>query len=154
MKISERLDYLEVVELGGEAVISDIFAALARKDNQENEQRFAPVEEQVEMRTTSLRMDAPTLAAFDAVARRFELSRNEAFSYAVHSFISDAINGYALGSAESQPKDDRNLLEVFSDERDELIMRLDCDIDTQDNIKEITKNDFVKKLKELANATN
>ena len=150
MKISEKLDYLDAVELEGEAVLAELFAALARKEYQDEAQVFSQPEEQVEMRTTSLRIEAPRLAAFDAVARRFELSRNEAIAYAIESFISDAINGYSLGAAESKPNPNNlNKAQRFSDERDSLISKLDCDADIQADIKDISHNDAIAKMKEL-----
>ena len=90
------------------------------------------------------------MAAFDAVARRFELSRNEAIAYAIESFISDAINGYSLGAAESKPNPNNlNKAQRFSDERDSLISKLDCDADIQADIKDISHNDAIAKMKEL-----
>ena len=55
-----------------------------------------------------MRLQEKQLQAFDAVIGSFGLTRNQAFSYAMTQFMSDAIAGYAYGRAEAL--DDINAL--------------------------------------------
>lgn len=152
MKTSEKLDYLGSVELKGEGVLFDMFAALARREIGESNHTFVSDNESPEMKTTSIRMDEMLLASLDAVAKRFELSRNEAFEYAVDCFINDAINGYALGASHVNCNyKDFGTSDRLYDESVELIASLDCDTNIKNYITSITHNGLIKKMDEIDN---
>ncbi len=156
MKNSEGFHLLESLESEENEALFDIFVALAHKESKKSDQDFIQDtiednENEIEMKTTSISMEEPLLASLDVVAKRFDLSRDEALLYAVESFISDAINGYALGLSKYKPnKNDLKPLSVrFFEEQENLIANLDCDDDIQTYITWTTHNKFIKKMKEL-----
>ena len=149
MKITDKLDYIHVVDLAGEGTISDLFKKLGEKDAKGNKNVLPDAVEQSEMRTTSLRIEASLLAAFDAVSSRFELSRNEAFAYAVELYLNTLVNSYALGVSEASENSDMTKEQSFSNARYDLIDHLICDDEVKHSIKILTNADACKKAQEL-----
>jgi|TARA_B100000809_G_scaffold260993_1_gene308968 hypothetical protein len=149
MKITDKLDYIHVVDLGGEGTISDLFKKLGEKDAKGNKNVLPDAAEQSEMRTTSLRIEASLLAAFDAVSSRFELSRNEAFAYAVELYLDTLVNSYALGVSEASEDLDSTKEQSFCTARINLIDSLVCDDDVKKSITWLTNPDACKIAKGL-----
>lgn len=144
MKITDKLDYIHVVDLAGEGTISDLFKKLGEKDAKGDKNVLPEAVDQSEMRTTSLRIEASLLAAFDAVSSRFELSRNEAFAYAVELYLDTLVNSYALGVSEAKENSDMTKEQLFCTARFDLIDNLVCDDDVKQSIKVLTNADACK----------
>lgn len=144
MRITDKLDYIQIVDLAGEGTISDLFQKLGEKDAKGNKNVLPDAVEQSEMRTTSLRMEASLLAAFDAVSSRFELSRNDAFAYAVELYLNTLVNSYALGVSEVNDNSDMTRENSFSAARYDLIDNLLCDDEVKQSIKVLTNADAYK----------
>lgn len=153
-RIADKLDFIHVVELAGEGTTSDLFERLGQKDASGQDNVLPDVEDQSEMRTTSLRISSSLLAAFDAVSSRFELSRNESFAYAVELYLDTLVNSYAIGAAAAKKDDTQTPAQLFSHERHALIDGLVCDDSVKRDIKILTNSDANKKCKELDNATD
>lgn len=149
MKITDKLDYIHIVDLAGEGTISDLFKKLGEKDAKGDKNVLPDAVEQSEMRTTSLRIEASLLAAFDAVSSRFELSRNEAFAYAVELYLDTLVNSYALGVSESSEDSDSTKEQSFCTARINLIDSLVCDDDVKKSITWLTNSDACKIAKGL-----
>lgn len=154
MKITDKLDYIHVVEMAGEGTTSDLFERLGQKDAKGDKNVLPDAEDQSEMRTTSLRINASLLAAFDAVSSRFELSRNESFAYAVELYLDTLVNSYALGVAAAKEDDTLTPEQLFNRERYAFIDDLTCDDQVKHDIKVLTNADAIKRCKELNNATD
>lgn len=143
MKTTDKLDYIHVVELAGEGTISDLFHRLGKKDAK-GDKNVLPDADQSDMRTTSLRIEASLLAAFDAVSSRFELSRNESFAYAAELYLDTLVNSYALGVSEAKENSDMTKEQLFCSARSELIDSLVCDDDVKQSIQTLTNADAYK----------
>ncbi|MEO1899166.1 MAG: hypothetical protein ABGX68_05190, partial [Methylococcales bacterium] len=96
-----------------------------------------------------LRIEASLLAAFDAVSSRFELSRNEAFAYAVELYLDTLVNSYALGVSEASEDSDSTKEQSFCTARISLIDSLVCDDDVKKSITWLTNPDACKIAKGL-----
>jgi hypothetical protein len=153
MKITDKLDYIHVVDLAGEGTISDLFERLGQKDAKGDTNVLPDAEDQSEMRTTSLRISGSLLAAFDAVSSRFDLSRNEAFAYAVELYLDTLVNSYAVGVAEAKQDDTLSLAQSFNKERYAFIDALVCEEVVKRDIKVSTNSDANKRCKEMNDAT-
>ena len=153
-RTTDKLDYISVVELAGEGTTSELFERLGRKDANGQDSVLPDAEDQSEMRTTSLRISASLLAAFDAVSSRFELSRNESFAYAVELYLDTLVNSYALGAAAAKEDDTLNQAQLFNQERYALIDSLVCEEDVKRDVKILTNADANKKCKELHNVAD
>lgn len=148
-RITDKLDFINVVELAGEGTTSELFERLGQKDANGQDTVFPDAEDHSEMRTTSLRISASLLAAFDAVSSRFELSRNESFAYAVELYLDTLVNSYALGVASTKEDDALTPEQLFNRERYALIDALVCEEDVKRDIKRMTNADAYKKAQEL-----
>lgn len=148
-RITDKLDFINVVELAGEGTTSELFERLGQKDANGQDTVFPDAEDHSEMRTTSLRISASLLAAFDAVSSRFELSRNESFAYAVELYLDTLVNSYALGVASAKEDDALTPEQLFNRERYALIDALACEEDVKRDIKRLTNADAYKKAQEL-----
>lgn len=148
-RITDKLDFINVVELAGEGTTSELFERLGQKDANGQDTVFPDAEDHSEMRTTSLRISASLLAAFDAVSSRFELSRNESFAYAAELYLDTLVNSYALGVASAKEDDALTPEQLFNRERYALIDALVCEEDVKRDIKILTNADAIKKCKEL-----
>lgn len=153
MNNSEKLTYIDAIELEGAAPLADVFAALGRSDSNEDDDTFTKEDKYVELRTTSIRVSSKLLEAFDAVAKRFDLTRTDAFTLAMHTFLDASVNGYAYGCAESSPEDD-NRVKAFLNAREELINALECDVAAQGQVLNSTHNDAMKKAKDFMNVAD
>tara|TARA_R100000365_G_C2743762_1_gene72516 strand:- start:1171 stop:1602 length:432 start_codon:yes stop_codon:yes gene_type:complete len=98
----------------------------------------------VELKTTSIRLPEMKLRAFDAVIRAFDLTRNDAISYAMTQFMADAIAGYSFGRADAMGSS--NFEQAASEERAAFIKSLDLDDDVSSYLSSITTQEFVKRL--------
>lgn len=102
------------------------------------------------MKTTSVRLQEKQLQAFDAVIGSFGLTRNQAFSYAMTQFMSDAIAGYAYGRAEAL--DDINALgdvtfeQSVCNEHSAFIKRLGLDEEMHTYLASLTGYELFKRL--------
>lgn len=154
MKITDKLDYIDVVELAGEGTTSDLFERLGHKDANGSNSVLPDAEDQTEMRTTSLRISASLLAAFDAVSSRFELSRNESFAVAVELYLETLVNSYSAGVASAKEDDTLSPLQLFLKERETFIDALVCDTQVKADVERLTWTAAQKKCKEFHNATD
>ncbi len=146
MNILEKLQSIEATHMKGEGSLTDVFAALAKSDLNEG---FDELSSKAETRSTSVRLNANLLDAFDGVAKRFNLTRTEAFNLAVHSFFDTSINGYALGAISHHTEQGISPVDAFNLSRIELIDELDCSETAKDILRSSTHNDALKKAKEL-----
>lgn len=154
MNNSDKLRYIQAYELEGEAPLSDAFAALGRSDSSENDDTFTKEHKyDAPLRTTSIRVNAQLLEAFDAVAKRFDFTRNDAMALAMETFFDASINGYAYGCAQTTPEDG-NAVKAFLDARSEVIKSLECDVTVQGVVLNSTHNDAMKKAKDFMNVAD
>jgi hypothetical protein len=149
MNILERLQSIEAVDLKGEGVLTDVFTALAKSDLNDDDESFDGVSSKSELKVTSIRLNANLLEAFDGVAKRFNLTRTEAFHLAIHSFFDTSINGYALGAVGHYTEQGVAPIDAFNLSRSELIDELDCTEIAKEVVRSSTHNDAIKKAKEL-----
>jgi len=110
----------------------------------DNEIEENTISSSVELKTTSIRLPEKKLQAFDAVIRAFGLTRNDAVSYAITQFMSDAIAGYACGRADAMGSS--NFEQAAGDERSAFIKSLGLDDEARSYLSNITIQEFVKRL--------
>jgi len=152
MNIQDKLNFINAIELEGSAPLGDVFAQLGRNDQKQDYRPFGNDPDHRELKTTSVRLNTVTLEALDAISKRFDLSRTEAFEFAVQTFFDACINGYAYGVADVSSEE--NQMKVYIDARENLIKSLECSVSAQHEIRSSTFNDAMKKAKDFANATD
>lgn len=152
MNIQDKLNFINAIELEGSAPLSDVFAQLGRNDQKQDYRPFGNDPDYKELKTTSVRLDVVTLEALDAISKRFDLSRTEAFQFAVQTFFDACINGYAYGIADVTSED--NKVKVYIDARENLIKSLECSVSAQHEIRSSTHNDAMKKAKDFVNVAD
>lgn len=150
MNIQDKLQFIDAIELQGEAPTSDVFAQLGRNDQNEDYRPMKGHQDYPELKTTSVRLSVVMLEALDALSKRFDLSRTDAFHLAIHTFFDATVNGYTLGVADSTPTD--NKFAAFFDARKNFISELDCGTNAKHEIETSTHNDAMKKAKEFIDA--
>ena len=92
-----KLDYLDM-KLEGEGSISDLFKEMGSVDiSEEFDSSASDDVSNVEMKATSVRLPVTLLDTYDAVLKKFGLSRQDTFSYMVHDFISKSVTSYVEG---------------------------------------------------------
>jgi hypothetical protein len=146
MSTLSKIDAIEATHMKGEASLTDVFAELAKSDLNEE---YEDLSNKSETKVTSLRLNVDLLDALDGVSKRFNLSRTEAFNLAVHAFFDVSINGYALGSIDHYTNQGVAPFDAFTLSRDELINSLDCSETAKEVVRTSTRNDAIKKSKEL-----
>lgn len=146
MSILNKFETIEATHMKGEASLTDVFTALAKVDMNED---YEELTDKAETKVTSVRLNINLLDALDGVAKRFNLTRTEAFNLAVHSFFDVSINGYALGSIEHYEYQGVSPFDAFNLSREELIEGLDCSEAAKELVRSSTRNDAIKKSKEL-----
>lgn len=153
MNNSNKLKYIQAYELEGQAPLSDAFAALGRSDSNENDDTFTKEHKyDAPLRTTSIRVNAQLLEAFDAVAKRFDLTRNDAMTLAMETFFDASINGYAYGCAQTTAEGE-DCVQAFLDARTQVIKSLG-DVMVQSVVLNSTHNDAMKKAKDFINVAD
>ena len=153
MNNSEKLNYIAAIELEGAAPLTDVFAALGRSDSNADDDTFTKEDKYVNLRTTSIRVSSQLLEGFDAVAKRFDLSRTDAFTLAMHTFLDASVNGYIYGCTQAQSDSD-DAVKVFLDAREAFIKALDCDEGGKHEVRSSTHNDAVKRAKDFMNVAD
>nr|WP_181717080.1 hypothetical protein [Psychrobacter sp.]QJS05445.1 hypothetical protein [Psychrobacter sp.] len=146
MSILNKFETIEATHMKGEGSLTDVFTALAKIDSNEE---FEELSSKSETKVTSLRLNVDLLDALDGVSKRFNLTRTEAFNLAVHSFFDVSINGYALGSIDHYIQQGVAPFDAFHLSREELIEGLDCSETAKEVVRNSTRNDALKKAKEL-----
>ena len=146
MSILNKFETIEATHMKGEASLTDVFTALAKIDLKED---FEELTDKAETKVTSVRLNVNLLDALDGVSKRFNLTRTEAFNLAVHSFFDVSINGYALGSIDHYMEQGVHPIDAFNLSREELIDGLDCSETAKEVVRTSTRNDAIKKSKEL-----
>lgn len=146
MSILNKFETIEATHMKGEGSLTDVFAALAKIDMNED---FEELTDKAETKVTSVRLNINLLDALDGVAKRFNLTRTEAFNLAVHSFFDVSINGYALGSIDHYTHQGVAPIDAFNLSREELIEGLDCSEAAKEVVRNSTRNDAIKKSKGL-----
>ena len=146
MSIINKFETIEATHMKGEASLTDVFAALAKVNMNEN---YEELTDKAETKVTSVRLNIHLLDALDGVAKRFNLTRTEAFNLAVHAFFDASINGYALGSIDHYIEQGVAPVDAFNLSREELIEGLDCSETAKEVVRTSTRNDAIKKSKEL-----
>lgn len=147
MNNQEKLNFIDAIELQGEMPLTDVFAQLARNDQNEDYSPMKGDPDYPELKTTSVRLSVVMLEALDALSKRFDLSRTEAFHLAIHTFFDASVNGYAYGVADVSNDGDR--FGAFFDARKSFINALECGNQAQHEIESSTHNDAVKRAKDF-----
>lgn len=146
MSTLSKIDAIEATHMKGEASLTDVFAELAKSDLNEE---YEDLSNKSETKVTSLRLNVDLLDALDGVSKRFNLTRTEAFNLAVHAFFDVSVNGYALGSIDHYTQQGVAPSDAFNLSREELIEGLDCSETAKEVVRNSTRNDAIKKSKEL-----
>lgn len=152
MNIQDKLNFIQAIELEGSAPLGDVFAQLARNDQKQDYRPMANDPDYPELKTTSVRLSVVMLEALDALSKRFDLSRTDAFHLAIQTLFDASVNGYAYGVADVSTVGDK--VQVYLDAREDLITSLECSVSAQHEIRSSTHNDAVKKAKDFLNVAD
>lgn len=146
-----KLDYIDM-QLDGEGTLPDIFEELGKIDfSEEMQSELGNDQSDVDMKATSVRLPVTLLNSYDAVLKRFELSRQDTFAYMVHDFIAHSISSYVQGRVKQMVDsglkfDDANIYKVHLDEFSSFIDSIQASDEVKDRIKNIAHTQIMKSM--------
>lgn len=146
-----KLDYIDM-KLEGNGTLPDIFEELGKVDfSEEMQSQVNSDQSDVDMKATSVRLPVTLLASYDAVLKRFELSRQDTFAYMVHDFIAQSISSYVYGRIKQMMDsgvdfNDKNFFQIHLDEYEAFIDSLPCSDDIKERIGAISYSQVIKSM--------
>lgn len=143
------------VHVDKDVTYAGAFEFLGKKDA-EGFDLIPDFDDDVQLRTTSVRAHPRLLAAFDTLSSRFGESRNDTFAIAVNIFIGVAVSNYVSGSVsvKAAKQSDVNLAELFLQEHESFVQSLDCDDDVKEDISRISRDWVLRKMSEALNVAD
>ena len=103
------------------------------------------------MKATSVRLPVTLLNSYDAVLKRFELSRQDTFAYMVHDFIAHSISSYVHGRvnqmiASGVDVNEKNFFQIHFDEYEAFLDSLPCSDEIKERIGSISHSQVIKSM--------
>jgi hypothetical protein len=147
-----KLDYIDM-KLDGNGTLPDIFKELGKIDFSEEISELSNDNSDVEMKATSVRLPVSLLNSYDAVLKRFEVSRQDTFAYMVHDFIAQSISSYVQGRVKQMIDsgikfDDGNLHKAHLDEYSSFIDSIPASDEVKGHIKHIAYTQIMKSMED------
>lgn len=146
-----KLDYIDM-QLNGEGTLPDIFEELGKIDfSEEMQSQLGNDQSDVDMKATSVRLPFTLLNSYDAVLKRFELSRQDTFAYMVHDFIAHSISSYVHGRvnqmiASGVDVNEKNFFQIHFDEYEAFLDSLPCSDEIKERIGSISHSQVIKSM--------
>lgn len=147
-----KLDYIDM-QLEGNATLMEIFERMGAMEFQSELDSSEQSVANSGMKTTSVRLPPFLLEALDAVNKRFEVSRQDAFIYMVNDYISNAVANYAVGRVKAMVDNGvkiENIRVLLQEEYEAIINSMPCDDLTKKDITRISYSHFVVYQNELS----
>lgn len=146
-----KLDYIDM-KLEGNGTLPDIFQELGKVDfSEEMQSQINNDQSDVDMKATSVRLPVNLLSSYDAVLKRFELSRQDTFAYMVHDFIAHSISSYVYGRvkqmiASGVDVNEKNFFQIHFDEYEAFLDSLPCSDEIKERIGSISYSQVIKSM--------
>lgn len=146
-----KLDYIDM-QLEGNGTLKEIFERMGALEFQSELESAEQAVATSELKTTSVRLSPSLLDSLDAVNKRFEVTRQDAFTYMVADYIANSVSNYVFGRVKSMADNGvqcDNPMALYSEEFEALIISMPCDDDTKENIKRLAYSHAVNYMNDL-----
>ena len=146
-----KLDYIDM-KLEGDGTLPDIFQELGKVDfSEEMQSQMTSDQSDVDMKATSVRLPVTLLNSYDAVLKRFELSRQDTFAYMVHDFIAQSISSYVQGRVNQMIDsgvqfNDDNIYKLHLDEFSSFIDSIPASDEIKERINHMAYSQVMKSM--------
>lgn len=145
-----KLDYIDM-QLEGNGTLQEIFERMGAYEFQTELENAEAVTTNAELKTTSVRLSPSLLDSLDAVNKRFEITRQDAFTYMVAEYIASSVANYAFGRVKSMIDNGvkGEPMELYREEWEALITSLPCDDATKTEVRRLSHSHAIFYLKDI-----